>query len=182
MIGFLELIDSQEDKNRFVEIYNKYCNLVYWIAYQHTHNHELSEECVQETFLSIAKNFYKVGPADDPRTKGYVSTIALGYAINAYRKELTKDVVSLDGDELEYEILKASKETENELENFDAIDLSVAMDKALTEEERLYIHLKYTYQFSVSEMARMFSTTDYYINKKLNIALDKLKKYLESKI
>ena len=51
MIAFLNLIDSAEGKKEFIILYNRYKDLLYWLAFSKVNNNEDAEECVQETFL-----------------------------------------------------------------------------------------------------------------------------------
>lgn len=52
MIGlFLNLLDTQNEKNKFIKLYDTYSDLLYWIALKKTSCIEDAEECVQETFL-----------------------------------------------------------------------------------------------------------------------------------
>lgn len=57
MIAFLNLLDTQAEKEEFIKLYDKYKNLLYWIAFQKTNNIETAEECVQETFFLCCKAF-----------------------------------------------------------------------------------------------------------------------------
>ena len=177
MVAFLDLIDSDEDKEKFIQLYNKYNRLVYWIAERRVHKHEIAEECVQETFFSIAKNFHKIGEVNGAATRRYVATIAEGFAIKAFRRE--NKVVFVQSDDDEKRIQLADPSLDFIPDNVDAIDLSIAIDRYLDDEEKNLIYLRYTYKFKVSELSRMFDTTDYFINKKISIALNKLKDYFE---
>ena len=50
MIGlFLNLLDTQNEKNKFIKLYDTYSDLLYWIALKKTSCIEDAEECVQET-------------------------------------------------------------------------------------------------------------------------------------
>lgn len=177
MIAFLDLIDSEEDKEKFIRLYNKYVRLAFWVAEKRVHNREVAEECVQETFLSIARNFHKVGEVDDKKTKSYVATIAEGFAIKAYNKE--HKAVFVRAEEAEVQRNMADKTPDFKPDDIDALDLSYAIDNLLNDEERNLVYLKYIYKFKVSELARMYETTDYFIKKKLNSAIEKLKKYID---
>lgn len=52
MIAFLALIDSDENKTTFLHLYNKYCRLIYTIAYEKLSSHEAAEDTVQDTFYT----------------------------------------------------------------------------------------------------------------------------------
>ena len=50
MIGlFLNLLDTQSEKDKFIKLYDKYKNMLYWISYGKTQSCQDAEECVQET-------------------------------------------------------------------------------------------------------------------------------------
>lgn len=60
MIGlFLNLLDTQSEKDKFIKLYDKYKNMLYWISYGKTQSCQDAEECVQETFFYVAKHFEK---------------------------------------------------------------------------------------------------------------------------
>lgn len=70
MIGlFLALIDTEEDKIKFVTLYEKYRKLMFYIANDILKDTDLAEDAVQEAFFRIAKNFKKVGEISCPQTK-----------------------------------------------------------------------------------------------------------------
>lgn len=48
---YLSLIDKQEEKNRFEELYYRYRNLMYYIAYQVLHQDRDSEDAVRRLSL-----------------------------------------------------------------------------------------------------------------------------------
>lgn len=87
MIAFLALIDSDENKTRFSHLYNKYCRLIYTIAYEKLSSREAAEDTVQDTFLYIAKRMDALDFSDEGRTKNYLATVARGFAISRYNKE-----------------------------------------------------------------------------------------------
>ena len=144
MIAFLDLLDTQEEKDKFTELYNFYKDLLYWIALKKTDNIEDAEECVQDTFFYIAKHFNKIGQIESKRTKCYLSTIVTGFAIDIYKKSKKMDSISSDYSNDE------TKSSLNELkyfEDFDKIELLAVFDKVLDEESKIYFYLKYIDSF-----------------------------------
>lgn len=87
MIGlFLNLLDTQNEKDKFIKLYDKYKNMLYWISYGKTQSCQDAEECVQETFFYVAKHFEKIGDVNSSQTKGYLATIVTGFSIDVYNK------------------------------------------------------------------------------------------------
>ena len=91
MTAFLSLIDSPESAARFEAFYNKYIALVIGIAKEKLNNSQpLCEECAQETFLYLAKNFTKVDDLDSPRTRALVGIVASSCEIKIFHREFEK--------------------------------------------------------------------------------------------
>lgn len=166
---FLNLLDTQEEKDSFLELYDTYKDLLYWIALRKTNSIEDAEECVQETFFYVAKHFDKIGEIKSKRTKCYLSTIVTGFAIDIYNDFQKSELISNDDNELrdiEY------------LENFEKVELTVAFDDILDEESKIFFYLKYIYNYKSSEIAEIYNVKDSLVRKKLQYAREKLKQYL----
>lgn len=173
MIGiFLNLLDTQAEKEKFKELYDEYKNLLYWIALKRTNNIEDAEECVQETFFYVAKHFYKIGEVKSKRTKGYLSTIVTGFAIDVYNESQKFSTESLD--------VETFDDVEH-FENFDKVELLSAFDDLLDEQSKVFLYLKYVYKYKSSEIAEIYSVNDTFVRKKIQRAKEKIREYLEEK-
>ena len=169
---FLSLIDNESDKEKFTELYNTYKDLLYWIALRKTNSVEDSEECVQETFFYVAKHFEKISDVKSKRTKGYLSAIVTGFAIDIYNNSKKANTVSLDDEDsadIQY------------YEDFEKTELLTAFDNVLDEESKIYFYLKYIYKYKSSEIAQIYKVKDSYVRKKLQYAKEKLRKHLEER-
>lgn len=166
---FLNLLDTQKEKDSFLELYDTYKDLLYWIALKKTNSIEDAEECVQETFFYVAKHFDKIGEIKSKRTKCYLSTIVTGFAIDIYNDFQKSKLISNDDNELrdiEY------------FENFEKVELTAAFDDILDEESKIFFYLKYIYNYKSSEIAEIYNVKDSLVRKKLQYAREKLKQYL----
>ncbi len=170
MIAFLDILDTQEEKERFTCLYNSYKDLLYWIALNKTHNNEDAEECVQETFFYVAKNFGKIEDIKSAKTKKYLSTIVTGFAINVYNNS-KKTVFSADEASIDLEI--------EYFENYDETELLYVFDTVLDEESRIFFYLKYLFGYKSKEIANMYNVNDTYVRKKIQYAKEKLKNCLK---
>lgn len=178
MIAFLDLIDTQEEKDKFTQLYNFYKDLLYWIALKKTNNIEDAEECVQDTFFYVAKHFDKIGQVESKSTKCYLSAIVTGFAIDIYNNSKKFDTIS------SYDKNDKSESNIDELkyfEDFDKIELLTVFDKVLDEESKIYFYLKYIYGYKSSEISELYNVKDSYIRKKLQYAKEKLRKQLEER-
>ena len=172
MIGiFLNLLETQSDKDKFAELYETYKDLMYWIALKKTNSIEDAEDCVQETFFYVAKHFEKVDEVKSKRAKCYLSTIVTGFAIDIYNKSSKINTVSTEENndltDLKY------------FENFEKVELLYVFDNVLDEESKVFLYLKYIYGYKSSEIAEIYKVKDSYIRKKIQYAKEKLKKNLK---
>lgn len=169
MIAFLNLLDTQAEKEEFIKLYDKYKNLLYWIAFQKTNNIETAEECVQETFFYVSKHFDRIDDVESKRTKCYLSVIVNGFAVDVYNKSLKSDVASKDFENTSSEYY----------DNLSTIELQSVFDKVLDDESKIFLYLKYIYHYKSKEIADMYGVKDTYVRKKIQSAKNKLKKYFE---
>lgn len=172
MMVFLDLLDTEEEKASFQEIYNKYKSLVYWVAYDKLRNDALSEECVQETFIYVALNFEKfLNTKNESQLRGFLCTVAKGKAVSVFRKEnlhISK--------ELSYENVGELQQTET-FDNYTSVEISFAVDK-LPEDLKSIVYLKYVYGFNSKEIGEVLNITDALVRKKLQSAKARLRNIL----
>ena len=55
MLLYLQMIETDEDKSKFEEIYRAYRNLMYYIAYTRLHHTQDAEDAVHHVFIKIAE-------------------------------------------------------------------------------------------------------------------------------
>lgn len=170
---FLSVLDSETDRDDFLRLYNTYNDLLYWIADKKTKSVEDAEECVQETFLYVAKNFDKIDDIDSNRTKCYLATIVTGFAIDIYNKSKKELFVSTDDENNSIEI--------EYFENYEKTELTLVIDNVLDEESRVFFYLKYVYGYKSKEIADMYNVKDTYVRKKLQYAREKLRNELDER-
>lgn len=175
MIAFLDLLDTQEEKNKFEQLYNKYSNLLMWVAKGKLNDNRCAEEAVQDAFLYIAMHFHKIGDVDSKMTKGYLCSIVKGFAINKYNKE--NKVVNLSEEAEELASLSLSEE--RFIESLNEIELKEAINN-LSDESKNYLYLTYVYGYTSKEIAEMYNISPELVRKKIQFAKRDVKKYYES--
>ena len=128
---------------------------------------------MQETFLYIAKHFDKIGEINSKKTIIYLSTIVTGFAIDIYNNSQKAKFIEIENDnetaDLKY------------YESFGKIELLAIVDDALDEENRVFFHLKYLYNYKSKEIAEIYNVKDSYVRKRLEYARNKLRKILEER-
>ena len=87
MLIFLSLIEDENNQNKFIEIYEKYKDLVFAICIKITKNYHLAEDATQITFFRIARYIEKISGLDEMKQKAYISKIAKSAGIKVSKKE-----------------------------------------------------------------------------------------------
>ena len=83
---YLMMIDSENDKRKFVILYEKYKYLMLKVAFDVLKDNYLAEDAVHEAFIKVSKNMEKIGDVDTRETKRYLITITKNATIDIYRK------------------------------------------------------------------------------------------------
>lgn len=78
-------------KDKFEQVYYKYRNLLFYIAYEILQNERDAEDAVQEAFLRVAKNITKISDTYSNETKNFVVLITKREAMKIYNKRKKRD-------------------------------------------------------------------------------------------
>lgn len=84
---FLMMIDTPEDKRKFVILYEKYRYLMRKVAMDVLQDSFLAEDAVHNAFVSLAYNLDKLDESEDLPTKLYLVACARNAAFDLYRKK-----------------------------------------------------------------------------------------------
>lgn len=95
MTKYLREIEKAPDKEKFRCIYEQYYKLLYCIAYEILHNEEDAEDAVQETFMRIVQNLFKISDPICPETKNFVVIICKNVAFTMLKKKKREKVEEL---------------------------------------------------------------------------------------
>ena len=110
MIVYLQMIETDEDKSKFEEIYQEYRNLMYYVAYKRMQHEQDAEDVVHHVFVKIAENIKHIEPVS-PKTKQLIVTMVDNRVTDVFRVRGKHPVVMYDDE------LKNSPVTENERED-----------------------------------------------------------------
>lgn len=96
MLFYLQMIECKEDKSIFIAIYEKYKNLMFYVANEILHNEHDAEDAVHHAFLAILKHLSKISEIDCPKTRSYIVTIVERKAIDLLRSRKNEAGVEYD--------------------------------------------------------------------------------------
>lgn len=74
------------DEEKFRCTYQQYVRLVYYIAFEILQQKEDAEDAVQETFIRVAKNIFKISDPFCPETKNFVVIICKNVSLQILKK------------------------------------------------------------------------------------------------
>ena len=136
MMIYLSVIETDEDRNKFKEIYEEYRQSLYLEALSIVKNPEDAEDIVEDTFLKVADNFTEISQKNRQKMRAYIVIINRNNAIDRYNKN-KKDLEKKDDTPLE-EIVDTGY-----FDSFEYDDLYAAIKKlpALSE-SYLSLHLQ----------------------------------------
>ena len=84
MLVYLQMIETEESKSKFRDIYREYKNLMYHIAFQRLGQVEDAEDAVQHVFMKVAEHIGKIEPVSD-RTRQLMVTMVANRASDLLR-------------------------------------------------------------------------------------------------
>lgn len=85
MIIYLQMIESQADKEKFERLYTRYRGLMLHVALRILHDQQDAEDAVHQAFLSILKNLKKISEVNCPETRSYIVIIVERKSIDLLR-------------------------------------------------------------------------------------------------
>lgn len=84
MLVYLQMIETEESRSKFRDIYREYKSLMYHIAFQRLGQAEDAEDAVQHVFMKVAEHIGKIEPVSD-RTRQLMVTMVANRASDLLR-------------------------------------------------------------------------------------------------
>ena len=160
MLGvYLSVIETDDLKSRFEELYIKYSQLMYAVAFKILKNNEDAEDAVHQSFLNIARHFDKVNNISRQDIKPYLAVVVRNAAINIHRSNKRHESV----------VQELSARDNTEVESFDNYGYNELVE-AIKQLPQLYkdvLFLHYVEDFSVKETAEMLNLSKGTVYKRL---------------
>ena len=142
---YLQMMESEEDKKKFVQLYDRYNDLLYYIAKQFFTEQQDMEDVVQDAYLSIVKNIEKIEDVYSSKTRHFVVTVIENKSLDVLKKR--KGIIPI-----EWEETTPGLEVDAPVENM----LSGALIK-LPAAYREILMLKYYNGYTIKEIAEILS-------------------------
>lgn len=86
MLIYLQMIETEEDKEKFASIYDRYRDYMLTVAHRISDNEEDAEDAVHQAFLYVIENLGKIRDTTSRQTRAYLVIITEHMALNIIRK------------------------------------------------------------------------------------------------
>ena len=146
MLIYLQMIQSEEDKSKFEQIYHQYHKLMLYTAMNFLHHRQDAEDAVHHAFVKIAENITKVAEPVCPKTKAYVLVITENTCLNMLKRKDRRSRESLE-------------EHRGIVAEYHGGDVLVGAILSLPPRQRQVILLKHHQGYSLREIAKMLGIT-----------------------
>ena len=167
----MALIDDEEDKKSFAELYNKYETTAISIALKILKNREAAEDACAEAFLSIAKCYERIKNLEPQNLERYISVTVKNASFDIYNneKKLGKKVLLDDN---------FSDLTDESLSNRDYAEIVRCIKKlSYTDQEILYLRINFDLKYN--EIADTLHISNAAARKRMQSAKENLVALLE---
>lgn len=84
---YLSLLETEEEKSKFTQLYEKYGRLMKYVAYQKLDDDYLAEDAVHNAFLKLTRYLKSIGEVDSHKTRRFVVLVTESVVIDMFRKD-----------------------------------------------------------------------------------------------
>lgn len=177
MLSYLLILETEEEKKTFQEIYEKNYLKMYHVAFKMLGQQADAENAVHEAFLSLAEKYQKYSALSCSEMSGLCVTIVKHKSIDYIRRQK-----HLSDEEVENLVLYNENEEynpeEKTMHEIESEELHKVMMQ-LPETMKIVLDLKFYYEYSNSEIAQILGTTTKNVEMRLYRAKQKMKELLE---
>lgn len=173
---FLLMIETEEDKNKFVTLYEEYEHFMLWVAREIVKDSYTAEDIVHNVFEKVAKNMKCIENPISARTKRYLYVLTKHAAIDHIRKERRRSY--MEGVSLEDVVIGEEQEIPLLRKPDDETMIMEALHRLPDDYKTLFL-LKYVECLDNKEIAKMLDKKEGTIRQRLARGKELLRKELE---
>jgi len=181
---YLSLVDSPEEKDKVRALYEKYHNLMMYVAVQILKNQSDAEDAVHQAFLSLIKNCSKISKVECPETKHFCVIVTRNKCYDIQRKQ-KREVLTENEDafertaDFEGELNQTSDLVSDDPSLFEGCSPAVRALQKLNERYRTVLYLRYVDGYKTKVIAKMLGINEAAAQKMIWRAKEALKNALE---
>ena len=168
MFVCLQIIESEDDRSKSEQLFDRYAGLMYCIASKYLSNEQDREDAVQTVFEAIIRNISKLSVIDSPQTYSYIVNTIESKSIDVLRRlhKIEKQTIEMNSN---YPGVQAEVEIDDEL--------ATALTR-LPSHYREILLLRYDCGYTTKELSSMLGITRSNVQKQIWRAKEPLSKLL----
>ena len=183
LIALMLAIENDDDRIKMEDIYIKYHDFMYKVAYKVTNNNSYSELAMSDALLAIMKNISKVRTENENELKGFIYTVTSNCARDLLRKN-ANDINFVPADHpfdenFSAQVDRSLYEIHTELERNETIEFLVKEILRMPDIYRYVLYYRYVDGFTVKEIAEITKTNLATVKSRLNRGILMLKTALK---
>ena len=144
---YMSMLDTQEEKSKFEEIYIQYRKLMFVCAKSILKDDALAEDAVHNAFIKIIRHLKKISYIKCNQTKHFVVIVVESCAKDIYRRNAKQMEMSWEEMEQTYQFPEKDK-----MENLTPVEEAI-LNLPLT--YRQIFVMKYAYGYTLREIAKI---------------------------
>lgn len=173
MLIYLSMLDTDEEKSKFEQLYIDYRQLMMKTAMGILHDFGAAEDSVHEAFLKVLNMLQKINISERHKTKNLMVIIVRGTSINLYRKR--QNILNNIDDNADIEEIPETSHSIPEA----TIDEMVSALENIDVENADILMLKYYYDFSGKEISKMLGISHEAVRGRVTRATKKIRENLK---
>ena len=172
LIFYLSLIDTDEDKTKFEQLYHRYKQMMYGVALRMTGNPCDAEDAVHDSFIKVLRHLSKIEEVSSHKTAAFLVIILRNTVLDLLAKKNREALCTME-DVPEYKTGRC--DVSEHMEHMTLVETL----RSLSERSRDVLELKALYQLSNGEIADFLDISQAAVRKRLERARNELRNALE---
>lgn len=159
MLIFLQVIVDSDVRNKLETIYCLYNKEMFYVAYNILKDAHEAEDVVQTTILKLVDHLDKIEDVETYSSKGFVLMVSKNIARNIYKRRKNKEIFSID----DYQDVILDEQGITPEQYVLRLDNGHWVAKQLSQIKPEYseiLALRYTYEYSNKEIAKLIDITE----------------------
>lgn len=169
---YLSLIDTDEDKTKFEQLYHRYKRMMYGIALRMTGNPGDAEDAVHDSFAKVLRHLSKIEEVSSHKTAAFLVIILRNTVLDMLAKKNRETLCTME-DVPEHK--PGGCDVSEHLEYLELVETL----RGLSERSRDVLELKALYQLSNGEIADFLGISHAAVRKRLERARNELRNALK---
>lgn len=171
LVFYLSLLETQEDKDKFEQLYLQYRKLMFYIAKGILQDDFLAEDAVHNAFLRIINHLDKIEEISCHKTKSYMVIVVENVSKDLYNKRKRGPTIS--DEEIDRTVVDRNDVADNVMEKI-AVEDVVKKIGLLPDIFREVLLLKYVHELNDKEIAKVLKISPAAARKRIERARQRI--------